>query len=181
MERLTFAVSNSKVEGRTLSGIAHVYGTVTSKYGGHSFAAGAFTKSIAAGRVASFAYHDPGKLLATQKAGSLRLTDGPQGLGFEIDLPEGVSYAEDLRALVASGVDIGMSFQVPTTGQSVRKNGVKTWTDTTLISVDPVLDAGPVSPAFEGTSVMLHSQDGESALSATTKIKARLRARKGSA
>jgi HK97 family phage prohead protease len=175
MERLTFAVSGSRVEGRTLSGVAHVYGTTTGKYGGHRFQPGTFSKSIKAGTVASFAFHDENKLLTTQKAGGLRLSDSPQGLGFEIDLPEGVSYAEDLRALVASGVEIGMSFQFDMArGVSSRQNGVRVWSDGPLLSVDPVLDAGPVHPAFEGTSVSLYSDDV--ALAATaTRIRARVR------
>lgn len=170
MERLTFAVSGGKVEGRTLSGTAHVYGTVTVDGRNHSFAPGALTKSIADGRVMSFAHHDMSKPLTSQKSGGLRLTDGP-ALNFELDLPDGVSYAEDLRAYVAAGGDLGMSVAIKP-GKSVTKAGIKTWTSADLLSVDPV-----VMPAFEGTSVVLNSQqDGESAISITTKIRARVRA-----
>ena len=47
MERLTFAIGGSRVEGKTLSGIVHVYGSVTVDGRKHSFAPGAFAKSIA--------------------------------------------------------------------------------------------------------------------------------------
>lgn len=176
MERLTFAVSGGRVEGRTLSGVAHVYGTTTNKYGGHRFMPGAFAKSITAGTVASFAFHDADKLLTTQKAGGLRLNDTPQGLGFEIDLPEGVSYAEDLRALVASGVNIGMSFQFDMKrGKGQMVDGVKTWSEGPLLSVDPVLDTALVGPAFDGTSVTLYSER-ENATVNRAKIRSRSRA-----
>lgn len=165
MERLTFAVSNSKVEGRTLSGTAHVYGAVTSDERKHSFSAGAFAKSIAGGKVKSFAWHDQTKLLGSQKAGTLRLEDGPDGLQFSLDLPN-ASYAEDLRALAERGEDLGMSFAV--TGGK-RAKGQRAFSEAELLSVDPV-----AMPAFEGTSVILNSaQEPESVTSQILKIRAR--------
>ena len=175
MERFVFSVSGGRVEGRTLSGVAHVYGATTNKYGGLRFAPGAFSKSIQAGNVASFAFHDESKLLTTQKSGGLRLADSAEGLRFEIDLPEGVSYAEDLRALVASGVNIGMSFQADLPrGRYSRTGAVRTWTDAPLLSVDPVLDTALVGPAFDGTSVTLFS-DSAAGRSPHTAIKIRAR------
>ncbi len=165
MERLTFAASG-KVEGRTLSGVVHVYGSVTTDSRKHSFARGAFTKSIAAGRLVSFAFHDDTKPLASQRAGTLRVRDGKQ-LEYEIDMPE-TSYAADLRAYVAAGNELGMSFQVSPVGRPKRAGGVTTWAEGELVSVDPV-----AMPAFEGTSVILNSaQDGEPAYSATIKLRA---------
>lgn len=172
MEKLTFAVSDSKVTGRTLSGTAHVYGGVTVDGRKHAFTAGQWAQSIAAGKVGSFAFHDETKPLAGQKNGSLRLKDG-KALEFEIDLPEGVSYAEDLRALVASGVDLGMSFQI-LPGKSTTKAGVKTWTESQLISVDPV-----ALPAFEGTSVILNSVADIKLHNIVVGIRARVRAAHG--
>jgi len=166
MERLTFAASG-KVEGRTLSGIVHVYGSVTQDERKHSFAAGAFTKSIAKGNVVSFAFHDDTKPLGSQRAGTLRLSDGKE-LAYSIDLPD-TSYAKDLQAYVEAGNDLGMSFQVSPSGKPKRAGGVTQWSEGNLISVDPV-----AMPAFEGTSVILNSQqDGESATSQTVKIRAR--------
>jgi len=171
LERLTFAVSQSKVEGRTLSGVAHAYGQVTTDARKHSFAPGAFAKSIAKGGVVSFAFHDDTKLLATQKAGTLRLQDGSDGLKFELDLPEGVSYAEDLKALLKAGVEPGMSFGV-LPGKSSTKAGVRTFTEAELVSVDPV-----AMPAFEGTSIILNSAGWPGTSHTTTvTIRARVRA-----
>src|SRR5665213_1611225 len=170
MERLTFAASG-KVSGHTLSGIAHVYGAVTVDGRNHAFAPGAFSKSIAAGRLVSFAYHDETKPLASMAAGSLRLTDGAE-LAYSLDLPEGVSYAEDMRALVASGqVELGMSFAMMAGGKYTKANGVKTWTDVGLLSVDPV-----VLPAFGGTAAILSSAEhGETARESAIRIRHRLR------
>lgn len=165
MERLTFAAS-SKVEGRTLSGTAHVYGTVTVDGRNHSFAPGAFAKAIAAGQLRSFAFHDDRQLLASQAAGTLRLRDG-QTFDYEIDLPD-TTYGNDLRELAARGEPLGMSFAV-TGGKSRTVNGVRVFSDAGLVSVDPV-----AMPAFEGTSVLLNSaQETESVISVTTKIRAR--------
>lgn len=166
MERLTFAASG-KVEGRTLSGIVHVYGSVTTDSRKHSFAPGAFAKSIAKGNVVSFAFHDDTKPLGTQRAGTLRLQDGKE-LTYAIDLPE-TSYAADLRAYVEAGNELGMSFQVQPSTKGKGIKGATLWTSGDLISVDPV-----AMPAFEGTSVILNSTEvGEPAYSAAIKIRAR--------
>ena len=173
MERLTFAATG-KVEGHTLSGVAHTYGTVTADSRKRRFAAGAFTRSIAAGGVLSFAWHSDSisnvSLLGSQKAGTLRLSDGADGLGFELDLPE-TSYGNDLRALAARGEPIGMSFTIAQGGKAVRsKDGITTYTDVRLLSVDPV-----ALPAFEGTDVILNSADheGENARAQAVRIRAR--------
>lgn len=169
MERLVFAATG-KVEGRTLSGLAHAYGQVTTDGRKHSFAPGAFDRSIAAGGVVSMAFHNEAMPLASMRAGSLRLASGAEGLSYGLDLPEGVSYADDMRALVATGhFELGMSFQILPGGKFKKVAGVKTWTDVDLISVDPVM-----LPAFDGTSAVLHSaQEAESARSTAIKIRAR--------
>lgn len=168
MERLTFAASG-RVEGRTLSGVVHVYGSVTTDGRGHSFEPGAFAKSIAGGQIKSVAWHGKGvaALLGSQANGTLRLMDGPE-LGFALDLPD-TTDGNDLRVLAERGEKIDMSFQVLPVGRPKRVNGVTTWAEGNLYSVDPVAIG-----AFEGTNVILNSADyGEPAYSATIKIKAR--------
>jgi HK97 family phage prohead protease len=170
MERLTFAATG-KIEGRTLSGVAHTYGTVTVDGRKHSFAPGAFAKSIAAGGVVSFAYHDETKPLAAMRAGSLRLADGAEGLSFALDCLQGVSYADDMLMLVANHqIELGMSFAIAAGGKYVKQDGVKTWTEVNLLSVDPV-----AMPAFEGTSVVLNSATEPVETSHSTVIKIRAR------
>ncbi len=115
----------------------------------------------------SFAFHDDTKPLGTQRAGTLRLQDGKE-LTYSIDLPD-TSYAKDLQAYVDAGNELGMSFQVQPSARAKKGGDVTLWTQGDLISVDPV-----AMPAFEGTSVILNSQqDGESATSQTVKIRAR--------
>lgn len=168
MERLTFAISAGKVEGRTLSGIAHVYGQVTIDGRKHAFAPGAFAKSIAEGSVAAYWGHETPLRLGSQKAGTLRLSDGPTALEMAMELPE-TSYAADIKALLAAGEDLGMSFEVYPNKPPTKANGVSTFSDVRLAKINLV-----DTPAFGGTSVVLNSaQDGEPAYSATIKISAR--------
>lgn len=170
MERLTFAVSS--IEGRTLSGVAHVYGQVTVDGRQHSFAPGAFSKSLAAQRPVSFAYHDTSKPLASVKAGTLKLADSDAGLTFALELPEGVSYAEDLKRYKEAGNDLYMSFAVVPGKYSRTPGGGRLFTEADLLSVDPV-----VQPAFEGTSVVLNSAQAAVANSRSTAIKIRAKVR----
>jgi HK97 family phage prohead protease len=165
MERLTFAASG-KVEGRTLSGTAHVYGNVTTDGRKHSFAPGAFARSVAAGRLVSFAHHEDTMLLGSQVAGTLRLTDGDE-FGYALDLPE-TTYGNDLRVLAERGEPLGMSFAIMPGGKYVKQDGVKVWTDVDLISVDPV-----ALPAFGGTSVILNSATESVETSRATAIRLR--------
>lgn len=170
MEKVIVGLSTYRLEGRTLSGTAHVYGQVTTDGRKHSFAPGAFSAAIAAGKLKSFAWHDERLLLGSQAAGTLRLRDGEK-LGFELDLPE-TTYGEDLRALAARKEPIGMSFAV-TGGESKLVKGVRVFSRADLVSVDPV-----AMPAFEGTSVQLNSaQEAEPVLSQTVKMRARFLAK----
>lgn len=53
--------------------------------------------------------HDPRSLLGSTAAGSLKLTDGPEGLDFELDVAE-TRTGDDVLALVRRGELRGMSF-----------------------------------------------------------------------
>jgi phage head maturation protease len=89
--------------------------------------------------------------LASQRAGTLRLSDGPKALEMSMDLPE-TSYAADIKALVAAGEELGMSFEVYPNKPPTRANGVSTFTDVRLAKINLVDE-----PAFLGTSVVLNS------------------------
>lgn len=79
---------------------------------------GAFARSLAGKRdVISTFNHDVGRLLGRTASGTLRLTDGPEGLHYEVELPE---TAADVRELLARGDLRGSSFQA-----FPLKNGVK--------------------------------------------------------
>jgi len=100
--------------GRKLEGIAAPYG-VRAKIGGPSgfeeqIARGAF-RAILTGKpdVCFLRDHNPSLIMGRTSAGTLRLTETPQGLAFECDLPD-TQAAEDLLASVERGDVAGCSF-----------------------------------------------------------------------
>jgi HK97 family phage major capsid protein/HK97 family phage prohead protease len=162
MDRLTFAATGS-LDGNTLSGVAHTYGTRTLRGGRYiQFAQGAFRYSD----VRSFWNHDTRLLLGRQSSGTVQIEDQPDGLHYSIDLPD-TSYAADLKALVARGDLTEMSFGVMPGEKRVEKAGDGKPIDVYL-SAD-LFDISPVSmPAFtSGTSIQLHSMEHPMNLSET--------------
>ncbi len=171
MERLTFAVTGGRIEGKTLSGVAHVYGSVTVDGRKHSFAPGAFAKSIAEGSVMAYWGHETPLRLASQRAGTLRLSDGPTALQVAMDLPD-TTYAQDIKALIAAGEEVGMSFEVYPNKPPLKSKGVSIFSDVRLAKINLV-----DFPAFEGTSVVLNSaQELETSRAQLLRIRARLHA-----
>lgn len=53
--------------------------------------------------------HDPGRVLARTRSGTLRLSEDSKGLAFDLDLPE-TTYGRDVLALAERGDIGGMSF-----------------------------------------------------------------------
>lgn len=168
MERLTFSVDGAKLEGRTLSGTVHAYGTTTVRDGKVlSFERGAFTTSIQRGEVAMFWSHDTSKPLASQAAGTLRLVDGPEALAFEADLADGISWVDDAKAAIAAKLVNSMSFgYMPSQSKRVGKGTV--FTDGALVDISPV-----AMPAFDRTSLQLHEAQIESPRSVAVRIRNR--------
>lgn len=71
---------------------------------------GAFAASIASGKdVLALVDHDPSRVLARTKSGTLRLSEDERGLRFEIDVPD-TTAGRDVLALAARGDLGGMSF-----------------------------------------------------------------------
>ncbi len=97
--------------GRTLEGYAAVFNEETRISGFHEVVLpGAFRESLRSGTdVLCLVDHDPGKLLARTRSGTLRLEEDGKGLHFEIDLPD-TSIARDVLALVQRGDVGGCSF-----------------------------------------------------------------------
>ncbi len=171
MERLTFAAVGGQLDGKALTGITHVYGSVTTDGRKHSFSAGAFAKSIAEGSVMAYWGHETPLRLGSQKAGTLRLSDGLRALEMAIDLPE-TSYAADIRALKAAGEEFYMSFEGYPNKPPIRKGGLIVFSDVRLVKINLV-----DKPAFEGTSVVLNSaQEQETSRAQLLRIRARLHA-----
>jgi HK97 family phage major capsid protein/HK97 family phage prohead protease len=153
MDRLTFAATGA-VEGNTLSGVAHTFGTRTLRGNRYiEFARDAFHFSD----VRAFLNHDTTLLLGRQSNGTVRLDQGPDGLNYAIELPE-TSYAADLKVLVNRGDLTEMSFGIMpgdyTTSKAPDGKPVITYTSAELFDISPVS-----LPAFgTGTSVQLHSR-----------------------
>lgn len=143
-----------------LVGYAAVYNSLSADLGGFKerIIPGAFRSAVTAGSdVRALVDHDASKLLGRSGNGTLRLAEDQIGLRVEIDLPDGVSYADDIRALVARGDVKGMSFgfRVPTGGQRFVKEGGQTVRELTAINLREVTITS--IPAYTDTSVHVRS------------------------
>lgn len=150
-----------KADPNNLSGYAAVYAPAQSEdLGGfiEEIAPGAFDSSLASNRdVRALWNHDSSQPLARTSNGSLELSSDSRGLKVHIKLPEGVSYANDLRELVRQGVVNQMSFgfMVPPGGDSWEKRGDKTVR--TLNRIDLHEISAVSIPAYPDTTVALRS------------------------
>lgn len=147
-----------RARGRRLEGYAALYG-IEAAIGGEAgfvetIAPGAFARSL--GRdVLALVDHDPSRLLARTKSGTLRLAEDSTGLSFDLDLPD-TSLGRDLLALAERRDVGGMSFgfTVPAGGDEWRGKA------RTL----KIIDLAEISvvqawPAYEGTVVHARSLD----------------------
>ncbi len=75
------------------------------------FLPGAFSECLgdASRNIVCTVDHDTSKLLGDRNSGTLTLSDGPDGLRV-LCARQDLSYANDLRALIAAGIVNGMSF-----------------------------------------------------------------------
>jgi HK97 family phage major capsid protein/HK97 family phage prohead protease len=152
--------SKLEQEGGKLVGYAAVYAPAMSEdLGGfrEKISPGAFDKSLESNAdIRALWDHNTSQPLARTTNGSLKVSSDKRGLRVEIELPEGVSYADDLRQLVRSGVVNQMSFGflVPPGGDTWDKdedgNALRT-----LNSID-LHEVSVVSiPAYPDTTVAL--------------------------
>ncbi|TPW32748.1 HK97 family phage prohead protease [Pararhizobium mangrovi] len=99
-------------KGRKLEGYAATFGTearIADRFT-ETIAAGAFAASLAGrGDVLALVDHDPGRVLARTRSGSLRLAEDTRGLQFELDVPD-TQAGRDVLALAERGDVGGMSF-----------------------------------------------------------------------
>jgi HK97 family phage prohead protease len=100
-----------RAKGRRLEGYAASFGT-EARIGGftETIRAGAFAASLAErGDVLALVDHDPGRVLARTRSGTLRLSEDSRGLAFDLDLPD-TGAGRDVLALAERGDLGGMSF-----------------------------------------------------------------------
>ncbi len=152
--------SKLEQEGNRLVGYAAVYSPAISEdLGGFKerIHPGAFDASLEKNAdIRALWDHNTSQPLARTTNNTLRLSSDKRGLRVEIELPEGVSYADDLRQLVRSGVVNQMSFgfMVPPGGDAWDKdeegNAVRTLHQIDLHEVSVVS-----IPAYPDTTVAL--------------------------
>ncbi|MBO6511706.1 MAG: HK97 family phage prohead protease, partial [Roseibium sp.] len=99
-------------KGRRLEGYAATFNEAAN-IGGRfveTIAPGAFSHSLRSEiDVLALVDHDPGRVLARTRSGTLRLTEDSRGLAFDLDIPD-TAAGRDVLALAERGDLGGMSF-----------------------------------------------------------------------
>ena len=142
--------------GVTLEGYAAVYGRYSQNLGGfvEVLEPGAFDDVLGRGsNIAGLLNHEPSRLLATTRSGTLRLTSDAVGLRYAIDLDETDPDGQSAAAKARRGTLRGSSFSF-----DVAPDGVE-WAQTEqgfplrrLRSIAALYDVGPVTfPAYLAT------------------------------
>jgi len=144
------AVELSTAPGRKLAGYAAVFGqdARVSDFT-ETIRPGAFKGALAGRDVLCLIDHDPCRLLARTKSGTLRLEEDAKGLRFELDVPD-TTEGRDILTLAERG-DLGgcsFGFTVPKGGEvwSGKKRELRA---VTLHEISVVHSW----PAYEGTSI----------------------------
>lgn len=140
-----------RAKGRRLEGYAALFGA-EARMGAvtETIRRGAFAATLASRRdVLALADHDPARVLARTRSGTLRLAEDGRGLAFDLDLPD-TQAGRDVLALAERGDLGGMSFGF------VVSAGGEAWEGRRreLRAVD-LLEVSVVSawPAYDGTTV----------------------------
>ena len=122
---------------------------------------GTFQRAIAGKEdVRALFNHNPSFVLGRNKAGTLNLTDGPQGMAFEIN-PPNAQWAKDLQESIGrrdiSGASFGFTVEDDEWVDERSADGKSVSTTRYLNSVN-LFDVGPVTyPAYEGSTSSVRS------------------------
>lgn len=140
-----------RAKGRRLEGYAALYGVDTRIADfTETIMPGAFSATIGGGRdILALADHDPARVLARTKSGTLRLSEDTRGLAFDMDVPN-TSAGRDMLELAERGDLGGMSF-----GFKIGKDGERWTGDRRELRAIDLYEISVVSafPAYEGTVV----------------------------
>lgn len=151
LERRTF--TELRAAGRRLEGYAAIFGSMANVGSFQErIAPGAFHRALG-GDILALLDHDPSKLLARTRSGTLRLSEDSKGLAFSIDLPS-TQAGRDVEALAERG-DLGgcsFGFTVPEGGESWQ-GSIRTLTTIALKEISVV----SAWPAYEGTEIALRA------------------------
>lgn len=146
-----------RVAGRKLTGYAARFNT-EARIGHFSevIRPGAFAASLKGRDILALVDHDPTRLLARTRTGTLELREDAEGLAFTIQLPD-TQAGRDVLTLAERGDLGGMSF-----GFTVEKDGERWDGNRRELRAVTLHEISVVSawPAYEGTSVAARSKPG---------------------
>jgi HK97 family phage prohead protease len=150
-----FAATGLSASGRKIAGIAAPFGVET-RVGGQRerIAPGAFAATLRDNPdILALVDHNPARVLARTRSGTLRLRETAEGLAFEIDLPDTPTAAE-VRGLAEAGSLGGVSigFRVRPGGEAMV-GGVRELRALDLVEVSIVSSF----PAYPGTTANMRS------------------------
>lgn len=139
-------------DGMTFSGYAAVFDSESEDLGGfrETIAPGAFGRSIRQRKddIKMFVNHDWGRLLASRKAGTLKLTEDAYGLKVDATLPD-TEDGRTISTLVARGDIHAMSFGFrPTDTEALEGGKLQRLREVKLYEVSPVT----AWPAYRATN-----------------------------
>ena len=122
-------------------------------------APGAFSRSLRSrNEIKMFVNHDTGQVLASKRAGTLRLSEDSHGLRVEADLPD-TTAGRDMAYLIKRGdvADMSFGFSVPRGGDSWSDDGAtRELREVRLHEVSIVTGF----PAYAATTASVRSLDG---------------------
>jgi HK97 family phage prohead protease len=150
-------VGELRAKGRRLEGYAATFGA-EARIGNftETIAPGAFAASLAErADILALVDHDPGRVLARTKSGTLRLAEDSRGLAFDLDVPA-TSVGSDVLALAERGDIGGASFAFTIKSEQWDKER------RTLEAVD-LHEISIVSawPAYDGTIVQARARPAD--------------------
>lgn len=149
MELERRAAIELRADGRRLVGYAAVFNS-PAQIGDfrETIKPGAFRSALSSGKdVLALVDHDPSRLLARTKSGTLRLSEDVKGLSFDILVPS-TSLGADVLAMVERGDIGGCSFGFIARGEQWQGEQ-RTLTDVELHEISIV----HAWPAYDATSV----------------------------
>jgi uncharacterized protein len=156
------AVTELRARGRTLHGIASPYNQ-PADIGGmfrETVMPGAYVRTLAGKPdVLALADHRSDRLLGRTRSGTLRLSDTPDGLGYELDMPD-TSDGNDLLALAKRGDLGGVSIGFTADDENWPDKRTRQLRAVTLHEISIIRG----HPSYDGTSVAVRARAHRSAL-----------------
>ncbi|WP_420004391.1 HK97 family phage prohead protease [Arenibacterium sp. LLYu02] len=149
-----FQTTELRAKGRRLEGYAALFGSEARIGAGivETIAPGAFSRTLAQrADILALVDHDPTRVLARTRSGSLRLSEDTRGLNFDMDVPD-TQVGRDVLTLAERGDLGGMSFGFEALDE--RSDGVRR-----ELRVVDLFEISVVSafPAYEGTVINARS------------------------